>query len=180
MSWSRSEDVSSIHSVCSASSSQPRATSSNALFMDRLLVWAARFLASAALCRYVSARDDMQGEHWKDDSVPQISPNRRQAAGVSQLVMTRSALRCGKSRPVVLLGGGSGRSKECAEAQITPLIAAGIRIFSLAPQSSNQFASRRRTAFGRPAACRNVTVLASRFPALGPMPHCKKPQLAVR
>jgi hypothetical protein len=69
-----------------------------------------------------------------------------------------------------------GRSKECAEAQITPLIAAGIRIFSLAPQSSNQFASRPRTAFGRPAACRNVTVLASRFPALGPMPHCKKSQ----
>src|SRR5262249_23201119 len=47
------------HSICSASSSQPRATSSNALFMDGLFVSAARFLASAALCRYSSDRDDM-------------------------------------------------------------------------------------------------------------------------
>jgi len=76
---SRSEDPrSSIHSVCSASSSQPRATSSNALFMDGLLVCAARFLASAALCRYSSDRDDMQGEHWKDASVPQIHRTTRQ------------------------------------------------------------------------------------------------------
>src|SRR5262249_934723 len=59
------------HSICSASSSQFRATSSNALFMDRLLVCAARFLASAAFCRYSSDRDDIQGEHWK--SVPQIT-----------------------------------------------------------------------------------------------------------
>jgi len=86
----------------------------------------------------------------------------------------------GKELSLKIEHSGSGRSKECAEAQITPLIAAGIRIFSLAPQSSNQFASRRRTAFGRPAACRNVTVLASKFPALGPMPHCKKSQLAGR
>jgi len=69
--------------------------------MDGLLVCAARFLASTALCRYSSDRDDMQDEHWKDDSVPQISPNRWQACCVSQLVMTRSALRCGKSRPSV-------------------------------------------------------------------------------
>jgi len=60
------------------------------------------------------------------------------------------------------------------------IIAADIRIFSLAPQSSNQFASKPRTAFDRPAACRNVTVLASRFPALGPMPHCKKSQQTER
>src|SRR5215472_10348748 len=50
----------------------PRATSSNALFMDGLLVCAARFLASAALRRYSSDRDHMQGEHWRDASVPQI------------------------------------------------------------------------------------------------------------
>jgi hypothetical protein len=60
------------------------------------------------------------------------------------------------------------------------LIAAGIRIFSLAPQSSNQFASKPRTAFGRPAACRNVIVLASMFPDFGPMPHCKKSQQTKR
>src|SRR5262244_3348508 len=46
--------------------------------MDRLLVCAARFLASAALCRYSSDRDDMQGEHWKDASVPQIHRTMRQ------------------------------------------------------------------------------------------------------
>jgi len=46
--------------------------------MDRLLVCAARFLASAAFCRYSSDRDDMQGEHWKDASVPQIHRTRRQ------------------------------------------------------------------------------------------------------
>src|SRR6516164_2026722 len=74
VSSSSSEDLRpSIHSICSASSSQPRATSSNALFMDGLLVCAARFLASPALCRYSSDRDDMQGEHWKDASVPQNS-----------------------------------------------------------------------------------------------------------
>src|SRR5215470_5028041 len=46
--------------------------------MGRLLVCAARFLASAAFCRYSSDRDDMQGEHWKDASVPQIHRTRRQ------------------------------------------------------------------------------------------------------
>src|SRR5262245_51043436 len=40
--------------------------------MDGLCVCAARFLASAALCRYSSDRDNIQGEHWKDGSVPQI------------------------------------------------------------------------------------------------------------
>ena len=79
LSSSRREDLRpSIHSICSASSSHPRATSSNALFMDRSLVRAARFLASAALCRYSSDRDDMQGEHWKDASVPQIHRTLRQ------------------------------------------------------------------------------------------------------
>jgi DNA-binding transcriptional regulator YiaG len=67
-----------MHSICSASSSQPRATSSNALFMDGLFVCAARFLASAALCLYSSDRDGMQGEHWKDASVPQIHRTFRQ------------------------------------------------------------------------------------------------------
>jgi len=41
--------------------------------MDGLLVCAAQFLASAALCRYSSDRDDIQGEHWKDAWVPQNS-----------------------------------------------------------------------------------------------------------
>jgi len=49
----------SIHSTCSASTSQQAATSSNALFMDRSFACAARFLASAALCRYMSARGDI-------------------------------------------------------------------------------------------------------------------------
>jgi hypothetical protein len=51
-------------------SSQPRATSSNAFFMDGSSVCAARFLASAALCRYSSDCDDMRGEHWKEAFVP--------------------------------------------------------------------------------------------------------------
>jgi len=51
--------------------------------MNRLLVCAARFLASAALCRYSSDRDDdMQGEHWKEDLVPQMSPNRATSAAL--------------------------------------------------------------------------------------------------
>jgi len=33
----------------------------------------------------------------------------RQSAGVDQLVTRAQPLRCGKSRPVVPLGGGSGR-----------------------------------------------------------------------
>jgi hypothetical protein len=49
----------SIHSTCSASTSQQAATSSNALFMDRFFACAARFFASSALCRYMSARDDI-------------------------------------------------------------------------------------------------------------------------
>jgi len=51
----------SIHSICSASSSQPRATSLNALLTCGLFVCVARFFASAALCRYMSERGDMQG-----------------------------------------------------------------------------------------------------------------------
>src|SRR5262249_55053002 len=77
------------HSICSASSSQPRATSSNALFMDELLVCAARFLASAALCRYSSDRDDMQGEHWEGRLGSSDSPNRAPVCGVDQLVTAR-------------------------------------------------------------------------------------------
>jgi hypothetical protein len=50
--------------------------------MDWLPVCAARFLASAALCRYSSDRDDMQGEHWKDASVPEISPNQAASAAL--------------------------------------------------------------------------------------------------
>src|SRR5262249_10276386 len=46
------------------------------------LVCAARFLASAALCRYSADRDDMQGEHWKDASVPEISPNQAARAAL--------------------------------------------------------------------------------------------------
>src|SRR5215831_20741024 len=88
VSSSRREDpCRSNNSICSASSSQFRATSSNALFMDRLLVCAARFLASAAFCRYSSDRDDIQGEHWKDASVPQITEP-CDKCGVGQLVMT--------------------------------------------------------------------------------------------
>ena len=49
----------SIHSICSASTSQQAATCSNALFMDKFLASAARCLASSALCRYMSARDDI-------------------------------------------------------------------------------------------------------------------------
>src|SRR6516164_293580 len=90
VSSSSSEDLRpSIHSICSASSSQPRATSSNALFMDGLLVCAARFLASAALCRYSSDRDDMQGEHWKDASVPQIHFRHVSARGTPAAVLQK-------------------------------------------------------------------------------------------
>src|SRR5262245_39204285 len=98
---SRSEDLCrSIHSICSASSSQPRATSSNAPFMDGLIVCAARFLASAAFCRYSSDRNDMQGEHWKDDSVPQIHQTLRQGRpwSVGYYACTYGA--DDKSRPV--------------------------------------------------------------------------------
>jgi hypothetical protein len=49
----------SIRSTCSASASQPAATFSNALFMYGSFACAARSLASAALCRYLSARSDI-------------------------------------------------------------------------------------------------------------------------
>jgi hypothetical protein len=42
------------------------------------------------------------------------------------------------------------------------------------PYSSNQFLCRPRTAFGRLAACRNVTVPANRLHAVGPVPRCRK------
>src|SRR5215469_5066614 len=77
----------SIHSICSASSSQFRATSWNARFMGRLLVCAARFLASTAFCRYSSDRDDMQGEHWKDASVPQSTSQSGLSSGAIKAVL---------------------------------------------------------------------------------------------
>jgi hypothetical protein len=49
----------SIHSICSASTSQLAAISSNALFIGGFFARAADRLASAALCRYMSARNDM-------------------------------------------------------------------------------------------------------------------------
>jgi len=112
VSSSRREDPSrSNHSICSASSSQPRATSSNALFMDGLLVCAARFLASAALCRYSSDRDDMQGEHWKDASVPQIHRTFRQVRrwSVSHLCLPTNPVQMTSPGPS-RARGGSGRS----------------------------------------------------------------------
>src|SRR5262249_12339756 len=48
----------SIHSTCSASGSQPFASSSKACFKHESLACAARSLASAALSRYLSARSD--------------------------------------------------------------------------------------------------------------------------
>src|SRR5215471_9736142 len=60
------------------------------------------------------------------------------------------------------------------------LIAAGTRTFSGALQPSTPFLCSSRIVFGRPAACRNVTVPASRFPVLEPMPHCKKLQQTAR
>src|SRR5262249_11981143 len=51
--------------------------------MDRLLVCAARFLASAALCRYSSDRDDMQDEHWEGRLGSSDSPNRAPASAQS-------------------------------------------------------------------------------------------------
>jgi hypothetical protein len=74
--------------------------SSNALFMDGLLVCAARFLASAALCRYSSDRDDMQSEHWKDDSVPLDFTEPCDKCGVDQLAMAGRPAGRGKPRPV--------------------------------------------------------------------------------
>jgi len=77
--------------------------------MARLLVCAARFLASAALCRYSSDRDDMQREHWKDASIPQIHRTMRQVR-IGRLVMTRpNPARRGKTRPIALTLGGPGR-----------------------------------------------------------------------
>jgi hypothetical protein len=64
----------SIHSICSASTSQPPATSSNALFMDGLFAFAALCLASAAFCRYMSARNDIQGKRQMDKAVPSACP----------------------------------------------------------------------------------------------------------
>src|SRR5258708_38134705 len=52
----------SIHSICSASRSQPFATSSKPLFMDRFFACAARPLASAAFFRYTSAGSDIRSE----------------------------------------------------------------------------------------------------------------------
>jgi hypothetical protein len=40
----------------------PAATSSNALLMNEFFALAALCLASAAFCRHISARDDMEGE----------------------------------------------------------------------------------------------------------------------
>jgi hypothetical protein len=48
-----------IHSSCSASPSQKAASYSNAIAMDGPFACAARCLASAALCRYISTRDDI-------------------------------------------------------------------------------------------------------------------------
>jgi len=70
--------------------------------MDRLLVCAARFLASAAFCRYSSDRDDMQGEHWKDASVPQIHRTRRQMRLISWPWPAAPPRWSGKSRNFVL------------------------------------------------------------------------------
>jgi hypothetical protein len=50
---------SSIRSACSASAIQSSANRSNRRFVDSSFVCAARFFASAALCRYSSDRDDM-------------------------------------------------------------------------------------------------------------------------
>jgi len=53
--------------------------------MGRLLACAARFLASAAFCRYSSDLDDMQGEHWKDASArPGLSLSLCGSAGTEQ------------------------------------------------------------------------------------------------
>src|SRR5215475_457200 len=62
--------------------------------MDRSLVRAARFLASAALCRYSSDRDDMQGERWKDGSVPQNSRNGWPRRRIRRLRDPRTCLIC--------------------------------------------------------------------------------------
>src|SRR5262249_48309700 len=74
--------------------------------MDGLLVCAARCLASAALCRYSSDRDDMLGEHWKDDSVPQIHRTLRQGRrwSVGHLRLPLGA--DDKSRPALRLTTG--------------------------------------------------------------------------
>ena len=49
-------------------------TSSNACLMDGLCARAAPCLASAALCRYMSVRRDIQGEHWKRGKSLRASP----------------------------------------------------------------------------------------------------------
>jgi hypothetical protein len=76
--------------------------------MGGLLVCAARFLASAALCQYSSDRDDMQDEHWKDTRFLRFTEP-CEKCGVGQLVTTRpNPVRRGKSRPAVSRDG-SGR-----------------------------------------------------------------------
>jgi hypothetical protein len=59
----------SVHSICSARTRHPAATSSNALLMNGFFAFAALCLASAAFCRYMSARDDMEGEHEREEAV---------------------------------------------------------------------------------------------------------------
>ena len=91
----------SIHSICSASTRQPLATSSNALLADRSFACAARFVASAALCRYISARDDMKGEQRTERIGSSNEPSRDDDAdrNLETLSKSRSAL-C-QPRPVV-------------------------------------------------------------------------------
>ena len=47
--------------------------------MNGSLACAARSLASAALSRYLSARNDIRGEHWNRRAVPQVRRTRRPA-----------------------------------------------------------------------------------------------------
>src|SRR5262249_18002756 len=116
--WRRKDPCRSNHSICSASNSQPRATSSNALFMDGELVCAARFLASAALCRYSSDRDEharrtLEGRFGSSDS-----PNHAQAHCVDQLAMTGRPSVMASPGPSHLTLGGPGRFLDPALADL--------------------------------------------------------------
>jgi hypothetical protein len=99
----------SIHSTCSASSSQPRATSSYAVLMDGLLVCLARCRASAAFCRYMSARnDDIERENAYSCAVAN-QPNRNDRS--SWLVFERPATKTPPSAAATTADGGGPTSR---------------------------------------------------------------------
>src|SRR5262245_56312973 len=109
--------------------------------MDGLLVCAARFLASAALYRYSSGGDDIQGEHWRGrlGSLDFTEPGGK--CGVGQLVISAvPAPHSGVASPDTSRArGGSGRLDDPfnSDGQCFNRSRTNSRCFSNAPRLSS-------------------------------------------